>query len=42
MIKGSKVDTEDAYFGNGVYFTRLNPATDKDILARNNWREYLK
>ena len=39
MIKASKLKTSDAVFGEGVYFTRLNPATDKKILSDNNWRE---
>ena len=42
MIKASELKTRDAAYGNGVYFTRLNPATDKKDLSYNNWRKWLK
>ena len=42
MIRGSSSSamTKDAAFGDGVYFTRLNPATEKKKLAQNNWRTF--
>jgi len=37
LLASYKGDSDDAAFGNGVYFTRLPPTTGKKALAINNY-----